>query len=64
TGIEHVHIKPTTPRFNGTIECSHGIDSEEIYRLLEGQGYRNEVDGGLLVVMRGYAPVTGNRVQS
>jgi transposase InsO family protein len=36
-GIDHVHIKPRTPRLNGKVERSHRIDSEEFYRLLEGQ---------------------------
>jgi hypothetical protein len=28
---------PATPRLNGKVERSHRIDSEEFYRLLEGQ---------------------------
>lgn len=36
-GIGHVYIKPATPRLNGKVERSHRIDSEEFYRLLEGQ---------------------------
>ena len=36
-GIDHVRIKPRTPRLNGKVERSHRIDSEEFYRLLEGQ---------------------------
>ena len=35
-GIEHVYIKPATPRLNGKVERSHRIDAEEFYRLLEG----------------------------
>lgn len=31
------YIKPATPRLNGKVERSHRIDSEEFYRLLEGQ---------------------------
>ncbi|MHA7191940.1 integrase core domain-containing protein [Arthrobacter sp. MDT2-16] len=30
-------IRPATPRLNGKVERSHRIDSEEFYRLLEGQ---------------------------
>ncbi|WP_416237654.1 integrase core domain-containing protein [Streptomyces sp. NBC_00162] len=30
-------IKPRTPLLNGKVERSHRIDSEEFYRLLEGQ---------------------------
>ena len=36
-GVHHVRIKPRTPRLNGKVERSHRIDSEEFYRLLEGQ---------------------------
>ena len=36
-GIEHVRIKPRTPRLNGKVERSHRIDAEEFYRLLEGR---------------------------
>lgn len=36
-GIGHIYIKPATPRLNGKVERSHRIDSEEFYRLLEGQ---------------------------
>ncbi|SEE03978.1 Integrase core domain-containing protein [Streptomyces sp. 2224.1] len=36
-GIGHIRIKPRTPRLNGEVERSHRIDSEEFYRLLEGQ---------------------------
>ncbi|MEX5258384.1 IS481 family transposase [Kocuria arenosa] len=36
-GIGHIYIKPRTPRLNGKVERSHRIDSEEFYRLLEGQ---------------------------
>ena len=35
-GIQHVYIKPATPRLNGKVERSHRIDAEEFYRLLEG----------------------------
>jgi len=36
-GIEHVYIRPKTPRLNGKVERSHRIDQEEFYRLLEGE---------------------------
>ena len=36
-GADHVKIKPRSPRLNGKVERSHRIDSEEFYRLLEGQ---------------------------
>jgi len=35
-GIQHVYIKPRTPRLNGKVERSHRIDQEEFYRLLDG----------------------------
>ncbi len=35
-GVNHVYIKPATPRLNGKVERSHRIDAEEFYRLLEG----------------------------
>ena len=35
-GIQHVYIKPRTPRLNGKVERSHRIDNDEFYRLLEG----------------------------
>ena len=34
-GVDHVKIKPRTPRLNGKVERSHRIDSEEFYRLLQ-----------------------------
>jgi transposase InsO family protein len=35
-GIDHVYIKPATPRLNGKVERSHRIDAEEFYRQLAG----------------------------
>ncbi len=35
-GIDHVYIKPATPRLNGKVERSHRIDNEEFYRMLAG----------------------------
>jgi transposase InsO family protein len=35
-GIQHVYIKPRTPRLNGKVERSHRIDAEEFYRMLKG----------------------------
>lgn len=35
-GINHVYIRPATPRLNGKVERSHRIDAEEFYRLLDG----------------------------
>lgn len=36
-GIGHVKIRPRTPQPNGKVERSHRIDSDEFYRLLEGE---------------------------
>jgi transposase InsO family protein len=35
-GIDHVYIRPATPRLNGKVERSHRIDADEFYKLLEG----------------------------
>jgi hypothetical protein len=35
-GIDHIRLKPRTPRLNGKVR-DHRIDSEKFYRLLEGQ---------------------------
>ena len=35
-GIQHVYIRPGTPRLNGKVERSHRIDAEEFYRALNG----------------------------
>lgn len=35
-GIDHVYIKPATPRLNGKVERSLRIDAEEFYRMLDG----------------------------
>jgi transposase InsO family protein len=39
--MEHVYIKPGTPRLNGKVERSHLTDKREFYQLLE---YKNDVD--------------------
>ena len=38
-GVQHVYIKPATPRLNGKVERSHRIDADEFYRLLDGVVY-------------------------
>jgi len=35
-GVNHIYIKPATPRLNGKVERSHRIDQEEFYQMLEG----------------------------
>ncbi|WP_111682857.1 IS481 family transposase [Winogradskyella tangerina] len=42
-GIEHVYIKPGTPRLNGKVERSHLTDKLEFYQLIE---YTSDVDLG------------------
>ncbi len=39
--MEHVYIKPATPRLNGKVERSHPADKRESYQLLD---YRDDVD--------------------
>ena len=40
-GMDHVYIKPRTPRLNGKVERSHSTDLQEFYQLLS---YRDDVD--------------------
>jgi transposase InsO family protein len=40
-GMQHVYIKPGTPRLNGKVERSHGTDQREFYQLL---AYTDDVD--------------------
>ena len=40
-GLEHVYIKPHSPRLNGKVERSHRTDQAEFYQLLE---YKGDVD--------------------
>jgi transposase InsO family protein len=40
-GINHVYIKPRTPRLNGKVERSHRADEQEFYQLLH---YTDDVD--------------------
>ena len=35
-GINHVYVKPRSPRLNGKVERSHRIDKEEFHRILNG----------------------------
>ena len=39
-GVRHAYIKPRTPRLNGKVDRSHGIDQREFYQLLT---YTDEV---------------------
>lgn len=40
-GINHVYIKPGTPRLNGKVERSHLTDQQEFYQLID---YKDDVD--------------------
>jgi Integrase core domain len=40
-GMDHVYIKPRTPRLNGKVERSHSTDQQEFYQLLS---YKDDVD--------------------
>lgn len=39
--MEHVYIKPATPRLNGKVERSHLTDKQEFYQLID---YSDDVD--------------------
>jgi transposase InsO family protein len=41
--IQHVDIKPRTPRLNGKVERSHRVDEEEFYQLLHKRGVIEDV---------------------
>lgn len=41
--IQHVYIKPRTPRLNGKVERSHRIDDQEFYQLLDKNGVRDNI---------------------
>jgi transposase InsO family protein len=41
--IQHVYIKPRTPRLNGKVERSHRIDQDEFYNLLDKRGVSDDI---------------------
>ena len=41
--IEHVYIRPRTPRLNGKVERSHRIDAEEFYQMLDQKGISDDI---------------------
>lgn len=41
--IQHVYIKPRTPRLNGKVERSHRVDDQEFYQLLDKNGVRDDI---------------------
>jgi len=41
--IQHVYIKPRTPRLNGKVERSHRIDNQEFYQLLDQKGVSDNI---------------------
>jgi transposase InsO family protein len=41
--IQHVYIRPRTPRLNGKIERSHRVDDQEFYQLLDKDGISDDI---------------------
>jgi transposase InsO family protein len=41
--IQHVYIRPRTPRLNGKVERSHRIDDEEFYQLIDQGGVSTDI---------------------
>ena len=41
--IQHIYIKPKTPRLNGKVERSHRIDDQEFYQLLDKDGIMDNI---------------------
>jgi len=41
--VQHVYIKPRTPRLNGKVERSHRIDAQEFYQLLDKDGISDNI---------------------
>jgi transposase InsO family protein len=41
--IQHVYIRPRTPRLNGKVERSHRVDDEEFYQLLDKDGISDDI---------------------
>lgn len=41
--IQHVYIKPRTPRLNGKVERSHRVDNQEFYQLLDKDGIGDNI---------------------
>jgi transposase InsO family protein len=37
-GMQHIYIKPATPRLNGKVERSHLTDQREFYQVLDYTG--------------------------
>jgi transposase InsO family protein len=41
--IQHVYIRPRTPRLNGKVERSHRVDDQEFYQLLDQRGISDDI---------------------
>jgi transposase InsO family protein len=41
--INHVYIRPRTPRLNGKVERSHRVDDQEFYQLLDKDGISEDI---------------------
>jgi len=42
-GLQHVYIRPRTPRLNGKVERSHRVDDQEFYQLLDKGGVSDDI---------------------
>ena len=42
--IQHVYIRPRTPRLNGKVERSHRVDAQEFYQLLDKKGITDSIE--------------------
>lgn len=41
--IQHVYIRPRTPRLNGKVERSHRVDDQECCQLLDKDGISDDI---------------------
>ena len=41
--IRHVYIRPRSPHLNGKVECSHRIDEQDFYELLDRDGISDNI---------------------
>ena len=41
--IQHVYIRPRTPRLNGKVERSHRTDDQEFYQFLDKRGVNDDI---------------------
>ena len=41
--IQHIYIRPRTPRLNGKVERSHRVDDQEFYQMLDRDGVSDDI---------------------